>query len=137
MPSLPAEPVYVLVHATGIIGSFLTPTTGLSLGIHADQNLAQHQRFAVRGQGKSHRVDVGGAIDVAVPDATQDRMVLHAGSRKAPRAFDGMISVMVDPGLTEHLPAETAIPRLALPGIAGISRILGQLERVRRGAQAR
>ena len=51
------------------------------------------------------------------------------------RALDLVAAVVIDPGFAQHLPAEAAVPLLAVPTVSAIGRAGLQVEGVRRGAQ--
>ena len=76
--------------------------------------------LVVAGQGEADLVDVGRAEDVAVLDALEDRVPLGAGRDQAAGRLLAVAAVVLDPGLAEDLPAEAALPALAVPGVAGV-----------------
>ena len=104
--------------------------------MHPLDHLAKHERPTVGGQRQTHAVHVGGPPDVAVLDAAQDRVIFHLLDEDAARALPAVVAMMADPGLAQDLPAEAALPVLALPGVASVGPSGGDVEGVGGGAQA-
>src|SRR5207245_9730601 len=86
---------------------------------HSFQYLPEDQRLRIAGQRQANAVDVGWSPDVAVLDAVENRVVLRVFGEEAARALLAVLALVADPGLAEHLPAEAAVPRLAVPGVLG------------------
>ena len=63
-------------------------------------------------------------------------MALGALGDDPARALLAVAAVVADPGLAQHLPAEAAVPLLALPAVAGVGLAPLDVEGVRRRPQA-
>src|SRR5439155_14879463 len=99
--------------------------------LHPFEHLAEDERLAVTGQRQVNAVDVGEAPDVAVVQTTQNRVICLLLGESAARALLAVLAVMAHPGLAEHLPAETAVPVLAVPGVLSVSLVRLEVERMR------
>ena len=105
------------------------------VGRHAGENGAEQQDVRVVAQ-VPEPVDVGRAPDVV--HAAQDRMARRGRRDDAAGALLAVTAVMVDPGVAEHLLAESAGPGLAAKAPVRVRAIRVALvgEGVGRGAQA-
>src|SRR5438034_9634149 len=67
---------------------------------------------------------------------TENRVICLLLDEDATRALLAVLAMMADPRLTKHLPAEAAVPVLAVPGVLSVSLVRLEVERMRGGAQA-
>ena len=124
LPVLPSSAMYVFVQATGIIGSFFLPSSGLVGRLHALDDLAQHQRLACRRQRQAARRTRRSGPKMS-PSLMPFRIGLFscALGEDAARALRAVAAVMADPGFAEDLLCRS--PPLFLvavvPGVLGVA----------------
>ena len=100
--------------------------------LHAGHDLSVDQHLGVLGQ-VADPVHVGRSPNVT--HAGQDRVRFEFRVQNAPRAFPTMMSVVVDPRVSQDLLPKTARPALTVVAVVcvGAFSILGVIERVRGG----
>ena len=104
--------------------------------LHPGQDLAHDEWLAALGQGQSNGVDIGRAPDIAGLDSLEDRVLLLSLGHQTQRALPTMVSVVVDPSLTQHATTESPLRLAMLPMVILVGRLLAEIECMGRGPQA-
>src|SRR5436190_1905950 len=82
--------------------------------------VAEDHRLAIGRERQANAVNIGRTPNLAALDAANDRMLLRIRRDDPKRAFVLVIAVVADPGFAQNLPAEAAVPLLAVPAVFSI-----------------
>ena len=102
-------------------GVVLGALDGRVTGLHTGHDLSVHEDLCALGQ-VPNTVDVGGPPHVV--DTGQDGMFFEFRIHDAARAFPTVVTVVVDPSVSQDLLAEPPSPGSAVEAVVGVGTLL-------------